>query len=68
MRARIKICDTIGADGSRFGVGVGQQCENEAIWHLSFCDLCDDCYKILSLHRSRRGWGKRRRGWEEGDV
>lgn len=67
MRDRVRICSTIGAEGTRFGVGVGEQCENEATHWVGFAWLCDACYKKLMLHRAGRGWGKRDRGWEEGD-
>lgn len=59
MRARD--CDGIGAEDGRFGIGVGEPCENEATHFLGWCNLCDECYKKLMIHRADRGWGKTRK-------
>ena len=60
MRARD--CDGIGAEDGRFGIGVGEKCENEGTHAVGIWYLCDACYKKLLIHRSGNGWGKSR-GW-----
>jgi hypothetical protein len=59
---RVRKCDTIGAEGSVFGIGVGEPCPNDGTHAYAFWWFCDECYKKLMIHRSGNGWGKIRGG------
>lgn len=60
MSTRFNVCDTIGEEDGRFGIGVGEPCENDATHVFMEWCFCKDCYNRLMRHRTNRGWGKPR--------